>query len=397
VGAGTMVATGGTLDVTSNINGGTNSFQVASGSTLKFDGTVAAGEKVTFLASSGTLQINDGNSISGGIYDGFAGTVVDLIAGSSTTTPTNAVDFAQLPTADITSATLNTTTDVVTVNTTGVSGGSSFTMQLTGTYAAGTTVNFAGDGAVGTDLFLSATPPNFASYVFTAQGATDSWLDLTSWGALGAPPVGPGIGDSVSFFNNGTGANTIFIPATLQQATGQATGGGTTTWTINETDSNPFTSSLTLVNQGQIFVNATNNYTQASSGTRWTLTSNGQYFENDGSVNIIGPIGGTSTATFSGNTSITGSGQINLFGNSSVVLANGVAVSGGQTINFDTSSGSVIEGGGVADATRIGGFLTGDTVTVENLGATPTGRSECRPEPIKLGRSRQHRGEQYSV
>jgi hypothetical protein len=124
-----------------------------------------------------------------------------------------------LPTADITSATLNTTTDVVTVNTTGVSGGSSFTMQVSGTYAAGTTVNFAGDGAGGTDLFLSATPPNFASYVFTAQGATDSWSDLTSWSALGAPPVSPGSNDKVSFFNNSTGANTIFIPATLQQAT----------------------------------------------------------------------------------------------------------------------------------------------------------------------------------
>ena len=184
------------------------------------------------------------------------------------------------------------------------------------------------------------------------------------------PPTSPGSNATIGFLNFSTGPNTIVLPSTLQQATGS----GTTTWTISDTASNPFTSKLTLVNQGQIFVNATNSYTPAASPTNWTLTSNGQTFENDGSINVIGSTGGTSTATFTGNTTITGGGQINLYGNSAVTFANGVAVSSSETINFAAGNGSVIYvGGAAADDAKIAGFLTGDTVTVENLGATPTG------------------------
>src|SRR5205814_372610 len=64
-------------------------------------------------------------------------------------------DLLNIAKATITSATLNVATDVVTVN----SSGGNFTIQLSGTYSAGTYVDYQTDSATsGTDLFLSTVP-----------------------------------------------------------------------------------------------------------------------------------------------------------------------------------------------------------------------------------------------
>ena len=181
----------------------------------------------------------------------------------------------------------------------------------------------------------------------------------------------------------------IVMPTTLRQATGS----GTSTWTIADTGTTQYTSSLTLVNQGQIFVNATNTFTAVTGATsnNWTFTGvtvstsavstvGDQYFENDGALNIIGTAGtGTTTATFAtGNTnlSITGSGQINLYGNASLIFGANVGVSSGQTVNFVTANGNtngtVTEVNALDVDARIQGFLPGDTLILENLGGTPT-------------------------
>ena len=96
-----------------------------------------------------------------------------------------------------------------------------------------------------------------------------------------------------------------------------------------------YTSELTLVNQGTLFVNGTNNFNAGSATTNWTLTGatagsnvGNQVFENDGAVDVIGTSGGgTTTANFTGNVSITGSGQINVYGNASVVYRPTASVS----------------------------------------------------------------------
>ena len=67
---------------------------------------------------------------------------------------TNQIDLAGLATAVINDASLDTGTDIITVNT----AGGSFTLQLSGSYAVGTFVDWITDGATGSDLFLSNTP-----------------------------------------------------------------------------------------------------------------------------------------------------------------------------------------------------------------------------------------------
>src|SRR5262249_30982001 len=140
---------------------------------------------------------------------------------------------------------------------------------------------------------------------------------------------------NVIFNNNSSAANLnipnyIYMPGRLQEAT------GSTTWTINDNNGGtaPFTSELTLVNQGSIFVNGTPDFTQGSGTINWLLQNlaggGDEIFENDGAVNIIG-VGGntgqTKAAIAGGRFSITGDGQFNLFGNNaSLLIATGVSV-----------------------------------------------------------------------
>ena len=82
-------------------------------------------------------------------------------AGGSATTATSIVG-----------ASLDTTTDILTVTETG---GAFFTLQLSGSYAPDTFVNWHSDGTGGTNLFLSAQKE------FDSQGTNDSWLDPVAW------------------------------------------------------------------------------------------------------------------------------------------------------------------------------------------------------------------------
>ena len=200
--------------------------------------------------------------------------------------------------------------------------------------------------------------------------------------------------------NSGAGGspNQVIMPPTLQVATGT----GTPTWTISDANGgniSAFVSSLTLVNEGTIFVNSTNNFNAQGATTNWTLQGNGStgtnYFDNEGSVDVIGTnsAGGTTTATFSpgtgSNLNVFGSGQINLYGNADLIIDNGVGVSSSQTINFISANGntdgSVVEGSGVDDAAKIAGFQPGDTVAVENLGATPNNAATGTTSDVIIG------------
>ncbi len=58
-GSGVILASGGTLDVFSTVDAGVTGLEIAFGSanTLRFDGSVAAGDLVTFEGPTGLLQI----------------------------------------------------------------------------------------------------------------------------------------------------------------------------------------------------------------------------------------------------------------------------------------------------------------------------------------------------
>ena len=150
-GSGTFEALGGNLDIKSNITATTvTGMQIADSGTAIFqiDGTVAAGNAVTFLGNAGTLELTN---FSSGVLQGFSGTIAGLNVGNSTTTPTNEIDLAGIAPTGIASAKLDAVSDTITVTTTA---NQSFALQLGGSYAAGARVDLIGDATGGTDLFL---------------------------------------------------------------------------------------------------------------------------------------------------------------------------------------------------------------------------------------------------
>ena len=167
----------------------------------------------------------------------------------------------------------------------------------------------------------------FFQYVSTVWDRT---LPSDGW-SLGIPPT-PGITQDLTFFYNPQGGaigfpNTSVI--TMPPSLLQATGSGPHTWILNDDLGSSETSSLTLLNQGQIFVNDTNTLTRTSTTTNWVFEGDptpeqagNQILQNDGEINVIGTtgIGSTTASLFDGDTNltITGSGQINVYGNAVV-------------------------------------------------------------------------------
>ena len=168
--------------------------------------------------------------------------------------------------------------------------GGSFNLLLDITPPAGTFVNWVSDGSNGTDIFLSTSPPPFHS-----RGTNNSWAGSGWWGGT-VPSANPnGAGPNLTLTNHDSGSDDIYMSPNLNQATGT----GTTTWTIsdNTNGASQYISELTLVNQGQIFVNGTNTFVAQIGATNWTMTGAGastdttrgnQLFDNEGAVNIIG-------------------------------------------------------------------------------------------------------------
>jgi hypothetical protein len=161
--------------------------------TLRLDGTVASGDTITFLGSTGVLALTNFSNAdtSNAALLGFSGSVAGLSVSSTTSAPSgNYIGLTHLDDSNIASAVLNTTTDVLTV--TNVSG-TSFTLQLTGSYASGTQVAWTGDGGSGSELFLTGPLASNTFTVANTNGASyrsDSWSHATSWSG-GAPGTNP--------------------------------------------------------------------------------------------------------------------------------------------------------------------------------------------------------------
>ncbi len=214
-GSGTITTSAGTLDVIGNIGSGVTGLQIAnaSGATLRIDGAVASGDVISFRGSAGTLNLTD---TSGGVLQGFNGTITGLTVGNSGTVPTNQIDLAGLANTSFRSASLNVSTDVLTLDTTG----GAFTLQLSGTYAAGTQVISTGDGSGGSDIFLSSDP----TYTFTLHdvnsgnsAAVDTWADASSWSGASPvpPPVSPTATTNITFTESFGYYDVIYMPPTL--------------------------------------------------------------------------------------------------------------------------------------------------------------------------------------
>ena len=148
--SGTVEASGGVLDLNGNLVSSSTAFDVAaaSGSVLEISGTVASGDTLTLLGASGAIELTD---VSGGIVQGFAGTIKGLNVGTSTTVPTNEIDIN----ATVTKAVLSGNTITVSDSTTTVA-----KLVLASTPASGAYALFQTDTTLGgVDVFLSDAPP----------------------------------------------------------------------------------------------------------------------------------------------------------------------------------------------------------------------------------------------
>ena len=287
--SGAITASGGTLRLTGTIIGATP-LAIAANSILSLENTPSGGTVTFNSSSSGVLRLTGTTVDNNQRLAGFDDPIEGLNVGSSTT-PTNSIDLSGIPSSAIDSITLNGTT----IQVTEVAGP---VFDLTLAAAPSGFVNWTSDGGSGTEVFLGPNP------TFTARGPIDSWFDAASWGGSGVPPTEPigGVLSSYTFYNfagTGSGNNAvppgndvILLPASL----GQATGGGDPIWTISDSrNTNQFTSSLSLTNQGVIYVNDTASLNASVNGISWTLngdtavTARGtQLFQNDGIVAIVG-------------------------------------------------------------------------------------------------------------
>src|SRR4029077_13198562 len=92
-GDGTVMASGGTLELGSNLTAllpTVFDVDTVAGSVLKIDGTVAPGVTLGFLGATGALELAD---IFGGVLQGFNGTIAGLNVGASATVATNEINI----------------------------------------------------------------------------------------------------------------------------------------------------------------------------------------------------------------------------------------------------------------------------------------------------------------
>lgn len=144
---GTIIATGGTLDLVANLGSLSQVIDIDTASVLRLDGSVASGNTFTFLSgSSGHLNYT---SATGGI----TGTLSGLNVGTSNSAPTNFIDFTGQSGVTVTSGFAQSGAGTATVK---LSNGSTLTLSnLAGSDSGTWYVDSQSDGAGGTEFFLS--------------------------------------------------------------------------------------------------------------------------------------------------------------------------------------------------------------------------------------------------
>jgi Ca2+-binding RTX toxin-like protein len=161
-GDGVVKASGGVLELCSNLTASTTTFGVdtVAGSVLRVDGAVGALTTLRFLGGSGVIELAD---IAGGILQGFSGRIAGLGVSGNAGVPTNAIDLQ----ATATKAVLNGSTITV-FNGASVIG----TLVLDAAPVAGAHAVVRSDLALGgSDVFLTNQPPPPPSKPVLAPGS----------------------------------------------------------------------------------------------------------------------------------------------------------------------------------------------------------------------------------
>ena len=144
-GTGIVEASGGPLDLTSNVGAATGlDFQIDGGTTLQIDGTIGADNQFTFNGATGDLAYNNANQ-------GISENLIGLNVGTSGTVPTNLIDFK-----DFTVSVLGSNAFTSTGATVSLSDGSFLDLSgITGNTDGTWFIDTQSDGSGGTEVFAS--------------------------------------------------------------------------------------------------------------------------------------------------------------------------------------------------------------------------------------------------
>ena len=227
-GDGTVKASGGTLELGAGLTATTMAFDVdtVAGSVLRVDGAVAPGVTLSFLGSSGTLELAD---VVGGVLQGFGGTIAGLNVGPVSTSPTNELNVqAPITKAVVAGSTLTLLNGATTVATLALSAA-----PVAGTYA----VIQADAGLGGSDVFLTNAPPGAPGGLALAA-ASDSGAKGDGITNIAAAQItGKGVaGDTVTLLDGATTAGSAIVDAAGNWSVTAALTEGANLLTATQTD-----------------------------------------------------------------------------------------------------------------------------------------------------------------
>ncbi|HEY7581575.1 MAG TPA: alkaline phosphatase family protein, partial [Acetobacteraceae bacterium] len=206
------IADSGKLTVTAALTPSTGLFSLGSGSVLDFANDVGSGAQISFRGPSGVLELAD---VVNGSVRQFNATILGLVAGASTTVPTNAINI-QTP---VTKATLSGSTITVLNNT-----GTVATLVLGAAPAPGTVVMTQADAALGGyDVFLvnGNTSAPTVSWLPAAETGTEGAAialgtiipvgNTLASVTVGGIPVGDTLSDGTHTFSAATGSTSVNV------------------------------------------------------------------------------------------------------------------------------------------------------------------------------------------
>ena len=334
--SGLIDAQGGLLKITGAVSG-TGMDNITAGASLEFDAATSSGQTVTFAADTGNLVIALPSSFSS-VISGFAtGDEIDLIDTTATAASYQS-GILQISDGGTTVASLN----------------------LSGSYSAATNFEVATDGNGGT--LVTIGPPPVISGDFWKSGASGDWGTTANWNPTGTPNASTTV---ATISASGTYAVTIantesFAIGTLTLNNPLATLNIAGTLNVANT---LVLDAGTVAVSGTIDAGVIETYGGSFTGTGGILTGIAvqgtlDLSPNNSSITIEG---GLTLAGLNG----TGTGTINLTGQSSTLYAEGTETLNNATLNIGNNNTDYIYN---YDYSAAAVLTFGPTLTIDQTG-----------------------------
>jgi hypothetical protein len=282
----------------------------------------------TTLSASGYLYADAGSTINGLVATNAKNIAFDngVITSGLSLSLNSAIDLYGLAYAAGATASLDRTTDVLTIS----SNGSSYTLHLTGSYAGETFAVSEDDGFQNLGAFSGTLVTVTQASPAGLAGAGLAGAGLAGAGLAGAGTVGTGTGGTGTVGSTGSGSNT----------SGTVSAGGSTT--------NSGSSTVTVAPSGAIIAAGPNTVLGGAGATVVSTTGTG--------ATVIGGAGALTDYGGSGsNTVYAGTGGLTYYGGSGFDTVVGLGKP--MTVTGGSGGGQFFGGGGATITAGAGGAL----------------------------------------